>query len=230
MRIHWMGMGLIVAVFTASSAWSVMHAYAGGYCFPPALTQSMNPCSPAPPRSYTRPAGTSPVGCANTVPSCQPAARGTTRPFPVPAQPAPVSYPREYSAPTRQEAACGTRLVPVEFRDPGPVKPLVGHLIGATGAAVALPFRILESLCPIRCQPCPAPAPPCGQTGCSSHAFPVGPPVPQYSRPVAACAPVSACPRPLTCAPCGPEVAPLPSSASPPPCGPQIPPALLREY
>lgn len=117
------------------------------------------------------------------------------------------------------------KLVPLYVRDPGPVKPIIQCTVGLAGAALALPFRIAEILCPVpkkACKPVNAP--------CCAPNIPVPPRTPSCHpmQPPAGCFP--ACPRPGVCAPGGPAVAPLPPAACAPACGPNIPPMLVEEY
>jgi hypothetical protein len=123
------------------------------------------------------------------------------------------------------ETAHDPRLVPLYVRDPGPVRPIIQHTIGLAGAALALPFRIAEMLCPVPKAPCkPMNPPSCGPN------IPVPPrtPVCYPMQPHAGCFP--ACPRPVVCGPVGPAVAPLPQAPCIPACGPNLPPMLLEEY
>jgi hypothetical protein len=120
--------------------------------------------------------------------------------------------------------------VPIVYRDPGFLGPIIYHSVGLIGAAIASPFRVAEMLCPLEASACPSKQR-CGPT----------------SRPLNCCYPppaapqsASKCPAPITppvscrpvlgCAPPGPSVAPLPSCAALPPCGPNLPPALVEEY
>jgi hypothetical protein len=142
---------------------------------------------------------------------------------------------------------CERGLAPVQLRDPGPVKPLIGHAVGLLGATLALPFRLLETLVPNpelkSCGPKPPPCrvlPPRGyrpapycppNPGLAKCKYPVMPP----NRPM--CMPGQAplnppmCAPPRTCAPVGPSVAPFPRAS----CGrpafglPYIPPAISKE-
>jgi hypothetical protein len=121
---------------------------------------------------------------------------------------------------------CGPKLVPLYFRDPGPVKPVIQHIVGLAGATVALPFRMAETLCPLpqytwgptimpSCQPIPCVPP------TLSLCAPTPPP---------SCSVAPTCFPPLVCRPVGPCVAPLPPAPCRPPCGPNLPPALVGEY
>lgn len=128
----------------------------------------------------------------------------------------------------RPESFEQRRPVPVVYRDPGFLGPIVRHTVGLAGATVAAPFRVLEMLVPLDATP--------GRTGRRC-----GPPRPQncgYKQPAAPrFAPP--CPRPVTrpayacvprvgCAPPGPFVAPLPPCSAPSGCGPYMPPAMVE--
>jgi hypothetical protein len=170
----------------------------------------------------------------------QPVARNVSVTVPVPQRPAPclppmcgpVPYcpPRPAAAPARpmpvrvdisvRPEDCGQRpAVPVAFRDPGFMAPIVGYSVGLLGATIAAPFRVAEMLCPIKARAC-APKAPCTPPPCPVN---YGPPP---------CVPMQAPCRPVAvaCAPPGPSVAPLPGCARPASCGVNIPPALLAEY
>lgn len=130
---------------------------------------------------------------------------------------------REWVAP---QPECGPKLVPLYFRDPGPIKPIIQHIIGLAGATVALPFRMAETLCPLPQKMCgPTIVPPCRPIA------PVPPELPVCGQPpVPPCSAAPACLTPLVCGPVGPAVAPLPPVPCGPPCGPNLPPGLVEEY
>jgi len=121
---------------------------------------------------------------------------------------------------------CGPKLVPLYFRDSGPVKPVIEHIVGLVGATVALPFRVAETLCPLPQHACGPPImPSCQRIPCVPPALPVCAPTPAPP-----CSVAPSCLPPLVCAPVGPCVAPLPPAPCRPPCGPNLPPALVGEY
>ncbi len=121
--------------------------------------------------------------------------------------------------------------VPIVYRDPGFLEPIISHSVGLIGATIAAPFRVAEMLCPFEAPACPQKQW-CGPTSrplnCgyqppvdSSFARKCPTPIPQ---------PVTCSPRPLACAPFGPSMAPLPPCTVPQQCGPNLPPALVEEY
>ena len=142
---------------------------------------------------------------------CQPpAATAPARPMPV-----------RVDIAVRPETCDQRCPVPVVYRDPGFLGPIIRNTVGLVGATIAAPFRVAEMLLPLD-PPCPPRrqcAPPC-PVNCGYPQFapkcPVPVTQPVYRGPV------------FTCAPCGPSVAPLPSCAPPPPCGPFMPPAVVE--
>ena len=121
--------------------------------------------------------------------------------------------------------------VPVVYRDPGFLGPIISHSVGLVGAAIAAPFRVAEMLCPLEAPACP-PMQLCGPTSrplSCGYRPPANPSFPRTcSAPITQ--PVYPCRQLLACAPPGPSVAPLPPCAAPQPCGPNLPPALVEEY
>ncbi|MGC9030914.1 MAG: hypothetical protein ACP5LD_14775, partial [Desulfomonilaceae bacterium] len=96
--------------------------------------------------------------------------------------------------------------VPVVYRDPGFLGPMIRHGVGLVGATVAAPFRVAEMLLPVQA---PQTLTSCG-VGCGQ-----GPcPAPRPARP---CSPL----------PPAPSLAPLPRCAVPS-CGPYMPPAKVE--
>jgi hypothetical protein len=169
---------------------------------------------PQPPRQCLPPAcPPSPMYCRPTV--CAPPAR---------------SIPVSVDIAVRPESCDQRRPVPVVYRDPGFLRPIVYHSIGLVSATIAAPFRVAEMLCPVTAPPCP-PRRPCGPAPCSvNRGYPrpgpcqfVRPCPPPMRRPMS-CRPV------LACAPPGPSVGPLPPCSASPTCGPNLPPALVQEY
>jgi hypothetical protein len=209
MRIQSKGMAVLLTAFVVCCSVSFDASYAGGPCFPPASTQLGNPCPPAPPY-------------------CQPAPQPQARSCPMPQQPAYGTYPRKCTPPPLPEPTCSPRLVPVQFRDPGPVQPIMAHLTGLVGATVALPLRIAETLCPVPVKSCRPPVSACRPPQCAPRQMPACAP-PPCAAPMPSCGAPAPYPPMLACEHGGPCVAHLPP-CSPPSCGPQIPPALLREY
>lgn len=120
--------------------------------------------------------------------------------------------------------------VPVVYRDPGFLGPIISHSVGLIGSAIAAPFRVAEMLCPLEAPACP-PSRWCGPTSRPRNCGYPPPAAPQFSPqcPAPITQPVS-CRPVLGCAPPGPSVAPLPPCAALPACGPNLPPALVEEY
>ena len=170
----------------------------------------------------------------------QPVARTVSVQVPVPCAPpvlppcssGEVRYGPSRTLPVRvevavkPETACDNRQLPVRFRDPGPLQPIISCGVGLVGSALAAPFRLAEMFCPLPPRPCkPMRAPSCGPM----HP---GPPMSP------ACYPMllpclggpHACLQPAACAPVGPCVAPLPPASCAPRCGPNLPPRLVEEY
>lgn len=177
----------------------------------PPVARSVNVTVPLPQTTQVQ----IPRPCGSVAPYCQPAAPPPSRPMPV-----------RVDIAVRPESCDRRHPVPVVYRDPGFLGPIVAHSVGLVGAAIAAPFRIVEMFCPVPVQPCPQrccqrPAPnPCGYQQ-PIPAFVPKCPVP-CTQPVPPCRPVFAC------APQGPSVAPLPSCAPPQPCGPFMPPAMVQ--
>jgi hypothetical protein len=121
---------------------------------------------------------------------------------------------------------CNIRSVPLRFREPGPLQPMISHGVGLIGATIAAPFRLAEILCPLPPRPCkPMRAPSCGPM----HP---GPPISPacYPMPLPCLGGPHACLQPVVCAPVGPAVAPLPPAPCAPRCGPNVPSRLMEEY
>ncbi len=206
--------GLIVTLMAVSMGVPML-CQAGGLCPPQGYSAPCPPGHsgyqapyPAIPRVSPSPGHFSPqVGACNQAPlSCAP----------VPHKVPPFCGPEKVHDP---------KLVPLYVRDPGPVRPIIQCTVGLAGAALALPFRIAEILCPVpkkACKPVNGP--------CCAPNIPVPPRAPSCHpmQPPAGCFPP--CPRPVVCAPGGPAVAPLPPAACAPACGPNIPPMLVEEY
>ncbi|MFH0958584.1 MAG: hypothetical protein V1897_07750 [Pseudomonadota bacterium] len=159
---------------------------------------------------------------------CQPAAPSCYAPVPAPcgpAQPAACqNFPSQYRPvpPPVKVTSCQPRLVPLTYREEGPVRSIVINAVGLLKATIQLPFRAIEAVLPVnRSKPC---APVCGRPQ---------PPVCGNPMPPTFCAspPIPACGvRPVACAPSAPCVGPLPRQAAPNCCGPQLPPQLVQEH
>lgn len=167
---------------------------------------------PQPPKPFPPPA------CLPSPPYCPAAATAPARPMPV-----------RVDIAVRPEECDQRRPVPVVYRDPGFLGPIVSHSLGLVGATIAAPFRVAEMLFPLDASPrspqrqCGprSHVPSCGYQPPASPRFAPECPAP-VTQPMASCAPV------LSCTPPGPSVAPLPPCALPPPCGPFMPPALVE--
>lgn len=146
------------------------------------------------------------------------------------APPAPRPVPVSVDIAVRPESCVQRRAVPVVYRDPGFLGPIVRHSIGLVGATIAAPFRVAEMLCPVTAPVCP-PRRPCGPPLCSvNQCYPqpvpcrLVPPCPAPMRRPMPCRPV------LKCAPPGPSVGPLPHCSAVSSCGPNLSPALMEDY
>jgi|GEM_PF-4585434 len=120
-------------------------------------------------------------------------------------------------------SSCEPKLVPLTYREEGPVRSIVVNAIGLLKATIQLPFKAIEAVLPVnRQQTC---APVCGrpQPPCYGNPMP-----PQFcpSPPIPACGV-----RPTACAPLAPCVGPLPRQDANIGCGgPQLPPQLVQEH
>ncbi len=180
---------------------------------PVARTVSATVRVPTPNRPYCGP------GVFPSRPMCPPApaAAPPSRPLPV-----------RVEVSVRPESCEQRRPVPVVYRDPGFMGPIIRHSIGLAGATVAAPFRVLEMLVPLDASPTLGRR--CGTPPRAQACGYQRPPIPRFdprcppplTRPAYACIP-----RP-GCAPPGPAVAPLPPCAMPPGCGPFMPPAMVE--
>ena len=170
----------------------------------------------------------------------QPVARTVSVQVPVPCAPpvlppcssGEVRYGPSRTLPVRVEVAvrpepgCDSRRIPVAFRDPGPLQPIISNGVGLIGAALAAPFRVAEMLCPLPQRTCkPMRALSCGPM----HPAPPMSPV-CHPMPLPCLGGPHACLQPVACAPVGPAVAPLPPASCAPRCGPNVPPRLVEEY
>jgi hypothetical protein len=199
-------------------------------------------------------------GPGSTVPSArycppqqrvQPAARSVTVTVPVPPPPKPYMLPTCGQSPycpppaaappsrsmpvrvdiaVRPEACNQWPTVPVVYRDPGFLGPIISHSIELIGATIAAPFRVAEMLCPTGI-PAGPPGRPCGPSPCAVNsgypppaASQFAPTYPQRMIQPVSCRPV------LGCAPPGPSVAPLPPCKALTACDSNLPPALVEEY
>jgi hypothetical protein len=140
------------------------------------------------------------------------------------------SMPVRVDIAVRPEACDRLPPVPVVYRDPGFLAPIISHSVGLIGATIAAPFRVTEMLCPTGVPACP-PGRACGPPPCAVNS---GYPPPAASRFAPACPqrttqPVS-CRPVMGCAPPGPSVAPLPPCRALTACDANLPPALVEEY
>jgi hypothetical protein len=166
-------------------------------------------------------AGDVPQGCQTAAPSyCAsvPAPRGPAQPEAC--QTFPSQY-RQVPAPVKV-GSCQPRLVPLTYREEGPVRSIVINAVGLLKATIQLPFKAIEAVLPVdRTKPtaplCVRPHPPC----CANPM----PPKFRPSAPIPACGVV-----PVACAPPAPCVGPLPRQTTTPGCGPQLPPQLVQEH
>ncbi len=181
-------------------------------------------CAPMQPNAVSRAARPVPRTVSVTVPvptpppaMCQPHFNGpcpTGSPYP--AAPVAKLMPVQVEVAVRPELCDKQNLAPVIYRDPGFFLPVISSAVSLTGAVIAAPFRLLETLIPVDVGPnCGPRVPP---HGCS----PPAPPPPVIGK----CGPPP-CMGPPVCAPVGPSVAPLPQKAVSPACGPVIPPMLV---
>lgn len=187
-----------------------------------------------------------PVRCAPQPPVQPPVARSVSVRVPIacPVPAAPMigcrEIPRRPSPPLpvrveigiRPESSCDNRAVPLSFRDPGPVQPVISHGVGLVAALVAAPFRLIETVCPVRPQRQCSAAPAALMTN----------PHPVHPSPFNAYGPPGAshqahlnrpmiCPPPHgACAPPVPAISPIPPAGCPPPGSCLPPPTLVREW
>lgn len=222
-------LGTLAALALAATA----QCETGAFCAPQAVSPAMHPNAA---QQRIQPVARS---VQVTVPVPQPPAPYGRRAYlPSPMycpQPSPVTAPPR-PMPVRVDIAVRPdhdqrHLVPVVYRDPGFLGPIVSHSVGLVGATIAAPFRVAEMLFPVEAPAC-RPKQPCGPSArplnCGQRP-PVGPPFAQKC-PMPLAQPASPCCPVLACAPPGPSVAPLPPCGPPPSCGPNLPPALVEEY
>ena len=232
MKSDFVSMGLAIVV--ALSVGASVQCEAADVCSPQICFPSVHPYTPqqrvqpvarsvqvtVPMPQPSRPSG--PPVCLPPPMYCPPPKSATAPPPPLPVRVDIAVRPEE----------CDQRYpVPVVYRDPGFLGPIIYHSVGLLGATIAAPFRVAEMFCPLE-----APAYPpkqwCGPTSrplnCG-YQPPANPSFPQ-TCPVPFTQPVYPCRQLFACAPPGPSVAPLPPCAAPQPCGPNLPPALVGEY
>ncbi len=213
---------LLLAIVIAFLPGTSVRCHAGSICTPQGCTQTVHTYDKSGPKPFVNPS-------IPHVPAGAESPHWYRKPLPCGTQPAPLlcrSVPQKVRTCTAPESACGSKLVPLYFDDPGPVRPIVQHVVGLVGATVALPFRVAEILCPLPWQDCaPVTAVPCGPVPVPPTTLSDCYPIPQR-----ACRMPPACLAPVVCAPCGPAVAPLPPALCLPPCAPNVPPALVEEY
>lgn len=119
---------------------------------------------------------------------------------------------------------CKPKLVPVTYREEGPVRSIVVNAVGLVKSTIQLPFKAIEAIFPVSWSQ--------QQSG-----------VPRYNGPQSYCQgnpappcriepyPIPPCGlQPAVCAPPSPALGPLPSQATTPGCGPQLPPQLVKEH
>jgi hypothetical protein len=226
--------GLFLATVGALSVGVTVQCEAGDFCTPRFLSPPLQPyVTQQRVRPVVRnvqvtvpisqpPRPCSPPVCLPPSIYCPPSRSATTPPPPLPV--------RVYIAVRPEE--CDQRCpVPVVYRDPGFLRPIVYHSVGLLGATVAAPFRVAEMFCPLRAPACPpkqwcAPAPRPLNCGYQPPVNPLF--APKCPVPITQPAPPPC--RLFACAPPGPSVAPLPSCAAPQLCGPNLPPSLVEEY
>jgi hypothetical protein len=117
---------------------------------------------------------------------------------------------------SERDHARNPRLVPIQYREPGPIKSVVSRAVGLVTAVTAAPFQLAEQFVPL---PSPIATPrnvACGPVTCAAPPVPPGP----------------ACvgPRAVTCPHIEPTIAPLPPVACAPSCAPKLPPSALKEH
>jgi hypothetical protein len=190
----------------------------GPLCAPPQTSRSVQPVAravqvtvpmPQPPKPYMPPRCVPPSYCP------PPAAAAPSRSMPV-----------RVDIAVRPEACDQQRPVPVVYRDPGFLGPMISYSMGLIGATIAAPFRVAEMLVPLAGRSCP-PKQPCGPPPRPQDCGYQGPPPFAAKCPPPITQPAALCQSVFGCAPPGPSVAPLPPCAPPPACGPYMPPALV---
>lgn len=190
----------------------------------------------APPTQISRPLSNHPTARTMTVtvpvtqptqPICNP--RQT---FPVGCCPAPVpvAQPRMSTTPVRVDVSVRaegpekTNMAPIVYRDPGFFRAIVTSAVSLAGATIAAPFRILETLVPVDCENrIPNSCRPRPPSSCSTQCPAPTPPM------IGKCVPKPCFPTPVTCAPPGPSVAPLPPFRPAGGCAPFIPPKMVED-
>ena len=218
MKSYFVAIGL--AVVTVLSIGASENCRAADVCGPRMSRPSARPCAT---QDKVQPVGRS---VQVTVPMQQPLTP-CAPPVCMPAPPIPVRVDIE----VRPEGCDQRYLVPIAYRDPGFLGPIVSHSVGLIGSVIASPFRIVEMLCPLKDPACPQKQwcgptyrpPTCGYQPPMNSSF-----AQECPAPIAQPATLSR--RCFTCAPPGPAVAPLPPAPCRPICGPNLPPALVEEY
>ncbi len=64
-------------------------------------------------------------------------------------QRAPLCAPAKIRTAPPKSASSFPRLIPIEIRDSGPIKPIVAHTVWLAGALIAAPFRLMETVLPL---------------------------------------------------------------------------------
>jgi len=225
LRIVFVASTLFVFLMSAESS---LCQTAPGY---PMLQRDPRLCTPQQPQQAQSVARTMNVTVPVPRPP-QPLGPPACGPFPSLCPPVPSQARETRPLPVRVEVAVRPESleqrnpVPVVYRDPGFLGPMIRHGVGLVGATVAAPFRVAEMLVPVGCAPPAAACRPAPPQGCRPTA-PAPPPFVPLC-PVPPSQMVSKCLPPVGCAPPAPAIAPLPPCAGPPACGPYLPPARVE--
>ncbi len=149
--------GMLLATVVALSMGASVQCEAADFIRPRMSCPSVHPCAP---QQRVQPVAQS---VRVTVPVAP-----LPKPYMLPACgqspycPPPAAAPPSRSIPVRVDIAvrpeaCDQRpAVPVVYRDPGFLGPIISHSIGLIGAAIAAPFRVAEMLCPLDVQSVPS--------------------------------------------------------------------------
>ena len=221
-------------IFVVGFAFALMNQAVSGICQSIPASSSRGHagpglCTPQQPQQAKVVARTVQVAVPAPRPT-QPAAPPACGPFPslcpsVSSQPKDTRpMPVRVEVAVRPEGPEQRNPVPVVYRDPGFLGPMLHYGVGLVGATVAAPFRVAEMLLPVQAPQTPSTCQPSRPQGCRA---PVSPPsfVPLCSAPARMTSP---CLPSVGCAPPAPAVAPLPPCAGPPSCGPYLPPARVE--
>ena len=204
--------------------------------------QALGPCGPGycppaqkpPPQSVQRTVNVQVPVQRPLPPMCLPPNRCGVPPCPPPIKP--VSVPVRVNVAVTPSCEPPRKMVPVVYRSPGILKPVIRHAAGLVGASLAAPFRAADMFLPTYCPSMSQRRPPCGPRGMGRG--PVGfcgVPGPRCAPPQRCCSlpcPPPCPPRcapPMQCAPPGGSLSPLPRPACPSPCMPYIPPRMVQD-